>query len=150
GVLGPSADVNELLQDAFLKCWRHWQQGTRPNDPVAWIFVVVWNTAVDARRRRQRRPVHESLDEESNVAPRVLSSPSRALEQREDLLRAQAAVAELGEAEQQVFLMRVGGESTFEAIAAALAIPIGTAKTRMRSALQKLRQALGATNEVQR
>lgn len=144
-VLGHSADVTEVLQDAFLKCWRNWQAGTRPNDPVAWIFVVVWNVAVDARRRRQRQPVHETLDEASNVAPRVLTSPSRALEQREDVARAEAAVAELSAPEQQVFLLRVSGELSFEAVADALAIPVGTAKTRMRSALQKLRQALGAT-----
>ena len=143
-VLGPTADVAELLQDAFLKCWRSWQLGTRPADPVAWIFVVVWNAAIDARRVRQRRPVHETLDEASPVAPRLLSSPSRALEQREDLARAQAAVADLSEPEQQVFLMRVAGELTFEAVAEALAIPVGTAKTRMRTALQKLRQVLGA------
>jgi DNA-directed RNA polymerase specialized sigma24 family protein len=68
-VLGGSADVTEVLQDAFLKCWRNWQQGTRPDNPVAWIFVVVWNVAVDARRRRQRQPIHETLDEDQTVTP---------------------------------------------------------------------------------
>jgi RNA polymerase sigma factor (sigma-70 family) len=148
-VLGPTADATELLQEAFLKCWRNWQQGTRPNDPVAWVFVVVWNVAIDARRRRQRQPVHETLDEETNVVPSTLSSPSHALEQREAVARAQAAVAGLSDPEQQVFLLRVGGELTFEAVALALAIPIGTAKTRMRSALQKLRQTLGVGNRVE-
>jgi RNA polymerase sigma factor (sigma-70 family) len=148
-VLGPTADVTELLQEAFLKCWRNWQQGTRPNDPVAWVFVVVWNVAIDARRRRQRQPVHETLDEETNVVPSTLSSPSHALEQREAVALAQAAVAGLSDPEQQVFLLRVGGELTFEAVALALAIPIGTAKTRMRSALQKLRQTLGVGNRVE-
>src|SRR5262245_51266204 len=143
-VLGGSADVTEVLQDAFLKCWRNWQQGTRPNDPVAWIFVVVWNVAVDARRRRQRRPIHETFHEDLTVTPTTLPSPSHALEQGEDVAQAQAAVAGLSGPEKQVFLMRVGGELTFEAVAAALAIPVGTAKTRMRSALQKLRQTLGA------
>ena len=143
-VLGGSADVTEVLQDAFLKCWRNWQQGTRPDNPVAWIFVVVWNVAVDARRRRQRQPIHETLDEDQTVRPNTLPSPSHALEQREDVALAQAAVAGLSAPEQQVFLLRVGGELTFEAVAQALAIPIGTAKTRMRSALQKLRQTLGA------
>jgi RNA polymerase sigma factor (sigma-70 family) len=148
-VLGPTADATELLQEAFLKCWRNWQQGTRPNDPVAWVFVVVWNVAIDARRRRQRQPVHETLDEETNVVPSTLSSPSHALEQREAVALAQAAVAGLSDPEQQVFLLRVGGELTFEAVALALAIPIGTAKTRMRSALQKLRQTLGVGNRVE-
>ncbi len=144
-VLGPSADVTELLQEAFLKCWRNWQLGTRPQDPVAWIFVVVWNVAIDARRSRQRRPIHETLDEDSTVAPVTHPSPQRALEQREDVALAQAAVAGLSDPEQQVFLLRVSGELSFEAVAHALAIPVGTAKTRMRSALHKLRQTLGVT-----
>ena len=71
-------------------------------------------------------------------------SPTHALEQREAVDRAQAAVAELADGEQQVFLLRVAGELTFEAIAEQLAIPVGTAKTRMRAALAKLRATLGA------
>ena len=141
-VLGGTADVTEILQDAFLKCWRSWQHGTRPDDPVAWIFVVVWNVAVDARRKRQRRPIHETLDEDSPVASRTLPSPTRALEHAEAVAAAQAAVAGLSDAEQQVFLMRVSGELSFEAVADALAIPIGTAKTRIRTALLRLREAL--------
>ena len=145
-VLGPTADVAELLQEAFLKCWQHWQRGTRPADPVAWIFVVTWNAAVDARRRRQRRPVHETLDEDVMPQATTSPSPSHAMEQHEALLRARAAVAGLSDPEQQVFLLRVAGELTFEAVAATLAIPVGTAKTRMRQALMKLRHELGAVS----
>lgn len=149
-VLGGSADVTELLQDAFLKCWRSWQDGTRPRDPVAWMFVVTWNVAVDARRARQRRPRHETLQEDSNVAPSMHPSPVRALEQSEAVARAQTAVASLSAPEQQVFLLRVGGELPFDAIAATLAIPVGTAKTRMRSALHKVRQSLGVPSSIAR
>lgn len=145
-VLGPTADVTELLQEAFLKCWQSWQRGTRPHDLVAWIFVVTWNVAVDSRRRRQRRPPHESLDEDVMTATSTQPSPAHALEQHEAVVRAQAAVAGLSDPEQQVFLLRVAGELTFEGVAEALAIPIGTAKTRMRTALQKLRTALGVAH----
>lgn len=148
-VLGPSADVSEVLQDAFLKCWQSWQRGTRPTDLVAWVFVVAWNAAADARRRRTRRPDHETLDEEAMSAPVTHPSPSHALEQREAVARAQVAVAGLREPEQQVFLLRVAGELTFEAIAAELAIPVGTAKTRMRLALQKLRTTLGTGTRLE-
>jgi RNA polymerase sigma-70 factor (ECF subfamily) len=148
-VLGPSADVHEVLQDAFLKCWQDWQRGTRPSDPVAWIFVITWNAAKDTRRRRERRPHHESLDEETMPATKTPPSPSHALEQREAVVRAQAAIAGLSDPEQQVFLLRVAGELTFEGIAESLAIPIGTAKTRMRQALLKLRVALGAAIETE-
>lgn len=143
-VLGAASDVTEVLQDAFLKCWRSWQTGARPDDPVAWIFVVTWNVAKDARRKRARRPIHEPFDEDSSVTPHTLPSASRALEQAEAVAQAHAAVAALSDPEQQVFLMRVGGDLSFEAVASALAIPVGTAKTRMRSALMKLRQRLGA------
>ena len=146
-VLGPAADVPELLQTAFLKCWSKWQQGTRPVDPVAWIFVVTWNTAVDARRARQRRPQHEPLDEGTIVAPTLHPSPSHALEQREAVAEAQAAIARLSDPEQQVFLLRTAAELSFEAIANELAIPVGTAKTRMRSALHKLRTTLGVPTQ---
>jgi RNA polymerase sigma-70 factor, ECF subfamily len=142
-VMGRTADVTELLQEAFLKCWQGWQRGTRPDDPVAWIFVVTWNVAVDARRRRQRQPTHENLHEDTMPIAVDQPPPSHALEQREAVARAQAAVAGLSDPEQQVFLLRVAGELTFDGVAASLGIPVGTAKTRMRSALQKLRLALG-------
>jgi RNA polymerase sigma-70 factor (ECF subfamily) len=105
---------------------------------------VTWNVAVDARRKRQRRPSHETLDEDQMPTTATHPSPSHALEQREAVVRAQAAIAGLSDPEQQVFLLRVAGELTFEGVADALAIPVGTAKTRMRAALQKLRMALGA------
>ena len=143
-VLGPSTNVTEVLQDAFLKCWRAWQQGTRPNDPVAWMFVITWNAATDARRARQRRSNPEQIDEERTVSTTTQTSPSHALEQREAVAEAQAAVAKLREDDQQVFLLRVAGELSYAGIAVALAIPVGTAKTRMRRALQELRSALGA------
>ena len=146
-VLGPTADVPEVLQTAFLKCWQKWQQGTRPQDPVAWIFVITWNAAVDVRRTRTRRPQHEPLDEGTTVAPVTHPSPSHALEQREAVAEAQAAIARLSDPEQQVFLLRTAGELSFDAIATELAIPVGTAKTRMRSALGKLRTSLGATSQ---
>lgn len=143
-VLGSAVDVTEVLQDAFLKGWRAWQRGTRPDDPVAWIFVLTWNVAIDARRRRERRPRHEPLDEDSTLAS-TSTAPSYALERREAVAAAQAAVAGLNDPEKQVFLLRVGGELSFDAVARALAIPVGTAKTRMRSALSRLRGQLGAS-----
>jgi RNA polymerase sigma-70 factor (ECF subfamily) len=142
-VLGASADVAEVLQDSFLRCWRSWQRGDRPADLVAWVFVVTWNVAVDQRRRRQRRPEPAALDEETIVHPTAATGPVRALEHQEDLQRAQRAIERLADPEKQVFLLRVAGGLSFAAVAEALAIPEGTAKTRMRAALQRLRWALG-------
>jgi RNA polymerase sigma-70 factor (ECF subfamily) len=147
-VLGSGTEVAEVLQDAFLRCWRTWQKDPRPADPVAWIFVVTWNVAVDARRRQQRRPAPAALHEVIPMQPSTDTAPPQALEQQEDLHRAQAAIERLADPEKQVFLLRVSGGLSFAAVASALAIPEGTAKTRMRTALQRLRRALGVAPDV--
>jgi len=146
-VLGSSADCREVLQEAFLRCWPTWQRGERPRCPVAWIFVVTWNAAVDVRRRQRRRPASAALDEETLMQPVTETAPDRAIEQRDEIARAQRAIERLADPEKQVFLLRVSGGLSFAAVAAALEIPEGTAKTRMRSALQRLRRALGVAAE---
>lgn len=143
GVLGASADVGEVLQETFLRCWRPWQRGERPRDPVAWIFVVCWNVAIDLRRRKRRRPEPVAIDEEAIVGSASGQAAHIALERREEVVRAQAAIERLADHEKQVFLLRVSGGLSFAAVAEALRIPEGTAKTRMRSALQRLRHLLG-------
>ena len=64
------------------------------------------------------------------------------VEQDEALRAARSAIHGLGEKAREVFLLRVSGELTFEAIGEALGIPVGTAKTRMRRALDELRITL--------
>lgn len=147
GVLGRDADCGELLQESFLRCWRSWQRGERPRDPVAWIFVVTWNVAIDERRRRQRHPAPVALDE-ATMTNRSRPNPGQTLELQDELARAQRAIERLQDPEKQVFLLRVSGGLSFAAVAAALSIPEGTAKTRMRSALQRLRWSLGVAGPV--
>ena len=53
------------------------------------------------------------------------------------------AVMQLRPEEQEVFLLRQNGELTYEAIAEVISIPIGTVKTRMRSAIRQLRESVG-------
>ena len=53
------------------------------------------------------------------------------------------AVMQLRPEEQEVFLLRQNGELTYEAIAEVISIPIGTVKTRMRSAIRQLRESAG-------
>ena len=143
GILGPHADVQEILQDAFLRAWKARQKGSPVKDPVAWIFVITMNLARDVRRSSARRQDSVPLEE---VDPVTLSAretdPARRIQHDEWLDAARAAIVRLKDTEKEVFLLRTSGGRTFEAIAETLGIPTGTAKTRMRSALQRLRQSL--------
>lgn len=142
GILGPAADVQDVLQEAFLRAWRAREAGREGRDPRAWIFVVTLNTARDARRRwrfRRSAPLEESGA--MHVQTRD-PGPHGRIEQDEALSAARTAIHGLGENEREVFLLRVSGELTFDAIGTALGIPVGTAKTRMRRALEELRVTL--------
>ena len=144
-MLGPGVDVQELLQDAFLKAWEAIRRDTFPRDPVAWVFVLTMNLARDRRRSSQRRGVAPSLEEIPEVEIQTPdANPAHDLESAEILNAARSAILGLDDGEKEVFLLRASGELTFEAAAQALDIPIGTAKSRMRSALTKLRRDLSA------
>ncbi len=126
-----------------MKTWCVRLEGRLPQEPVAWIFVATLNLARDLRRRRQRRGTHLDLDEvdDVNLATRA-SEPVTRMAGEETLAAARAAIHRLRDPEKEVFLLRTSGELSFAAVADALKIPIGTAKTRMRSALSHLREQL--------
>ena len=145
GILGPRADEQEVLQEAFLKAWKARAAGTRPANPTAWVFVVTLNLARDLRRRMERRGSGMELDEVDEMSLTTKEpGPAARVEGREALVAAREAIFELEEEQKEVFLLRVSGELSFEAIAEALGIPVGTAKTRMRKALARLRHHLQA------
>lgn len=143
GILGPGADAQELLQEAFLRAWQALARGARPADPAAWVFVLVINLARDQRRSTSRRGRPTNLDDMDamQLETRELE-PATSLHLREALAAAREAIFRLEEKEQEVFLLRVSGGLPFEAVAAVLGLPVGTVKTRMRSALGRLRQRL--------
>ncbi len=142
GVLG-AADVQEILQEAFLKALRALQDGFAPRHPVAWIFVITMNLARDQRRKNRRR--NRAIEDQD---PMELQSkepaPAAGLERDEALAAARHAIHELEPKEREVFLLRTSAGLSFREAADALQIPIGTAKTRMRAALARLRQSLTA------
>jgi len=143
GVLGPTADVQEVLQEAFLRAWRALAAGQRPGEPVGWVFVLTLNLARDLRRKASRRGSPIALDEvDEMVQAKSDVEPARRLEGREALAAARAAIHALPEREKEVFLLRTSGELSFAAVAQSLEIPVGTAKTRMRAALASLRARL--------
>lgn len=141
-LVGNVEDARDALQEAFVKCWRNKHLLPEVQNLKAWIFRIVLNTGRDLRgtawrRRRQGLPQDESLLESRQTNPDV------AVEAAEQAERIRCAVRELRSEEQEVFLMRQNGEMTYEEIAETLGVPTGTVKTRMRLALNRLREALG-------
>jgi RNA polymerase sigma factor (sigma-70 family) len=140
-VLGNRADAQDAAQDAFLKCWRTRSGLSAVQNLRAWIFRVGLNAAKDLQRSAWRRRARPLLGEAAMFADRT-EEPSRSLENREDVGRLRAAITNLRPEEKEVFLLRQNGGLTYEQIAEIRSAPIGTVKTQMRTALQKLRKVL--------
>lgn len=146
-VLGNRDDAREAVQEGFLRCWRRRDELAALGNAEAWLFTVVLNTARDLRRRRTVRRA-ESLPAEDAMAPgTAFTDPVVAAERGELVALVRAAMVALPEGEREVFLLRQNGGLSSTEIAAALSLPVGTVKTRMRSALRRLREAVDPAAE---
>jgi RNA polymerase sigma-70 factor (ECF subfamily) len=141
-LLGRRQDVEDVVQETFLKCWRARCSLDGVQNLRAWIFRVALNTVKDLRKSAWRRKVKPLLLEEEIMQPGSQDAPCQSLDYHEKLESVRAALVGLRSEEKEIFLLRQNGHLTYEEIAELLALPVGTVKTRMRSALQKLRRAI--------
>ena len=147
-LLGNTDDARDALQDAFLKCWRRREEVGRIDNLRAWVFRVTLNAGRDLRGtawRRRRKPLSE-FDEAAPVEKAM--APEKAAVQNEELALVRKALQALRPEEQEVFLLRQNGDLTYEQIGDALRLPVGTVKTRMRLALEKLRKHIPTKPDV--
>ncbi len=140
-LLGNSDDAQDVAQDAFMKCWRARADLEKVQNLRAWIFRVGLNAAKDLQRSAWKRRSRPFVGEELMLVGRE-QAPADRLEEQESLERLRQALNELRQEEQEVFLLRQNGGLTYEQIAEIRQSPVGTVKTQMRSALQKLRKVL--------
>ena len=140
-VLGHRDDAQDAAQEAFLKCWRNRDSMNEVQNLRAWIFRVGLNTAKDMQRSAWSRKAKAFLGDENMLVGRD-PAIGQVLENQEDLARLSQAIHDLREDEKEIFLLRQNGGMTYEEIAEMRNAPVGTVKTQMRSALQKLRHVL--------
>jgi RNA polymerase sigma factor (sigma-70 family) len=143
-LVGNLDDARDALQETFLKCWRHRASLGDVQNLKAWIFCIALNTGRDLRSSTWRRR-KQSIDGALPMLATHEAGPAVNLERQEDLAKLRRAIADLRPEEQEVFLLRQNGELKYDEIAINLCIPLGTVKTRMRLALEKLRLAMGTT-----
>src|SRR5207248_596484 len=106
----------------------------------AWIFRVGLNAAKDLQRNAWRRRAKPLANVAEDHASQL--SPPESLQEKETLERLRQALLTLRPEEKAVFLLRQNGDLTYEDIADMRRSPVGTVKTQMRAALQKLRRVL--------
>lgn len=132
--------AEEVMQEALLMVWRRAETYDRRQATVStWLFTIARNKRID-RIRREKRPEFDPTD--PLLVPEPEAPPDQAHDagQAEDRLR--AALATLPP--EQVELVRTAffQDLSHRDIAIARNLPLGTVKSRIRLALEKLRKAL--------
>jgi RNA polymerase sigma-70 factor, ECF subfamily len=138
-ILGNRDDAQEIGQEVFLRCWRARATLHEVRDLRAWIFRVGLNAARDVQRSSWRRRVKPLLGED--IMQLAHESPAtQPMEDEETLQRIRQGLHKLRPEEKEVFLLRQNAELTYAQIATMRNCPVGTVKTQMRTALEKLRK----------
>lgn len=149
-------DAVDLSQDVFLKAYSA-LDSYRPKYPFpAWLFRIARNATIDEIRRRRLSTV--SLDEPLETSDGSIErEPAGEGAGPEDLVlenelheRVEAAMARLPDKYREPLVLRHAAEMSYEEIAEALELPLGTVKTRIFRAREALRDSLEGFLDVER
>lgn len=135
------AAAEELAQDAMLMVWRKAAQFDRSRaGAAAWIFTIARNLRIDIARREQRSRV---LDLESSETLEPPAQPDAEFDAGEREQRVHAALSHLSDDQIRVVRLSFFDGKPHADIAAELELPLGTVKSRIRLAMNRLRDLLG-------
>ena len=144
-IVGDRPTAEEITLDVFMRVWQ--KAGSYRADQArvsTWLTHIARHHAIDVLRRRAVRPDQYalSLDEITPAVPFPAQDPGELAEHSLRRERIQAAIGQLPADQKQALTLAYFGGYTQTQIAEVLKQPLGTIKTRLRLALQKLRDFL--------
>jgi len=133
-----AALAEECAQDVMVTLWQkaHLYDPARAS-VATWVFTIARNRRIDALRR-SRRPEPEELP----WGPEPEPDQGEVYEAQEDSRRLAAALAQLPENQRDLIQRAYFGDLSQTEIAAATGLPLGTIKSRIRLALDRLRRQM--------
>ncbi len=138
-----SADTQtaeELMQETMIAVWNKADQFDVAKGALStWIFTIARNQRIDAVRRA-RRPEFDPTD--PSFVPDEEQPADLRIAERQSASQLRAAMADLPKEQSTLLELAYFEESTHSAIAKKLNLPLGTVKSRLRLAFNKLRAAL--------
>ncbi len=133
--------AEDVQQQVFLEVWeRGGSYDPRRSSPSTWIMTIARSRAIDHLRRR----VPEPRDPAGALAAADAQAGPSDLDALHDAWWLAGALADLPEEEAEVLRLRFGDGLTQREIAARMGIPLGTVKTRMVRALERVRPTIEA------
>jgi RNA polymerase sigma-70 factor, ECF subfamily len=144
-LVGPD-DAQDVAQDAFLRAFHRMDELRDPKLFRPWLLRIVHNAAVDLLQRRSRRARVESDESgiEGEVAEPAERTPARLLEEREQRDRLARKLRLLRPEHRSVLVLRDLEGLSYEEIAVATGMPMGSVKGRLHRARAELIDVLRA------
>ena len=144
-VVRDRAQSEEVTQDAYLDIWRHCTRyDPAKGSPLSWMMTIAHRKAVDRVRSAEASKARE-VTYEATTVDREHDSTLEQVEVRLDQQRVRRALASLTDTQRGAVELAYLGGHTHTEVAALLDIPLGTAKTRIRDGLIRLRDTLEVT-----
>lgn len=140
-MVGDAGLAEDVAQEALVRAWRHaavFDPGRAP--AASWLLTIARNLAIDALRMRRSIPVG---GEEIARLTGEDSSTERAIEAALAMPELRNALATLPCEQRRALVLAHAYGYTAAEIGRIEAVPLGTAKTRIRTAMAKLRDAMG-------
>lgn len=146
-----SGVVDELHQEVWFAVTRQAARYEASARFTTWLYTIARHRVIDhVRRFKPTQGPMRSLDDEDeatlaeSLAADLANEPLRQLETRQRALAFLAAVEQLPAEQREAFLLQAEADMSLEEIAVATGVGMETAKSRLRYARAKLRQALAA------
>lgn len=138
-ILQSTSEGEDVVQETFLRAWKHFdsfETGTRAR---AWLFRIMFNV-VNARKRKESKipqtPLDEDTDFEQGQSNVVIFDPLKQIEGQEIL----EATRQLSEEHRAVLWLVVVEEFSYRETAEILGLPIGTVMSRLHRSRRELRK----------
>ena len=141
-ILRDDGDAEDIVQEVFSQAWRtavRYQEGR--GSVVTWLLMMTRTRALDKIRARQSRPSTDGNVVPESIQATELSAPDTMVA-AEEARRVREALLTLPDVQRTALELAYYEGLTQSEIAARLSEPLGTVKTRMRTALSTLRTKL--------
>lgn len=148
---GSAADAEEVVQDTFVKIWRHAADyDARLSRPFTWAVTILRRTCIDRLRQQRRTPAVAPLPllDDASAALATPEQTRAAAEARESAQRIRAALAQIPPPQRDALELALFSPLTHAEIAAHLAQPVGSVKSWIRRGLLHLRAAVADPEPV--
>jgi RNA polymerase sigma-70 factor (ECF subfamily) len=140
-VLRDHAEVEDVVQEAFLTCFRKLHTFRMDASFKTWLYRIVVNLCYDRLRKRNRDSL--AMHKSSN-SPGTGNGDMAEVEQRLDL---KETISTLSPEHRLVITLFYGNDFGVQKVAEVLGIPVGTVKSRLNSARNLLRERLERGNK---